>query len=72
MTVSDAYSFEARSIVNIKTFVKAIRFVILNFILAIVFLFLIIEEIDWIILSSNEADIDEVIDVTSWNLNNLF
>ena len=72
MSFSDAYSYEARNIVDIKTFVQAIRFFVLNFILGIIFLFLILEEIDWIIFSSGETKTDEVIDSTSWNLNNLF
>ena len=72
MSSSSIYIYRDRNIIDLKTLLEAFRFAIVNFILAIIFFFLIIEEIDWNIFSSREKIADEVIDRTSWNLNNLF
>ncbi len=72
MASSTAYSYRERSIFDIKTLIDAIRFVIVNTILAFIFLFLTLEEIDWALLSSGEKFNDIVIDNTSWNIKEIF
>ena len=49
-----------------------IKFLILNITLAIIFIFLIIEEIEWTTYASDEDVSDKVIDNSSWNLRSLF
>ncbi len=72
MAFSTAYSYEERNIFDIKIFIEAFRFVIINSILAFIFLFLTIEEIDWAILSFKDQVNDKVIDNTSWNIKTIF
>ena len=72
MAFSTAYSYEERNIFDIKIFIEAFRFVIINSILAFIFLFLTIEEIDWAILSFKDQVNDKVIDNTSWNIQQIF
>ena len=72
MASSTAYSYRERSVFDLKTLIEAIRFIIANAILAFIFLFLTIEEIDWAILSSREKLNDIVIDKTSWNIKEIF
>ena len=72
MTFSTRYSYGDRLIFNIKTLVDAIRFIIFNSILAFIFLFLSLEEVDWTIFSFREKITDKVIDNTSWNIKTLF
>ncbi len=72
MTSLDSFSYNQRKVFDIKTFRDAFRFLIVNIFLCVIFLFLIIEEIDWLIFSSSETIEDKVFDNTSWNLNNLF
>ena len=72
MASSTAYSYRERSVFDIKTLIDAIRFVIVNTILAFIFLFLTLEEIDWALLSSGEKFNDIVIDNTSWNIKEIF
>ena len=71
MASSTAYSYRERNIVDIKTLIEALRFLIINAILAFIFLFLTLEEIDWTILSSRENTNYIVIDNTSWNIKNI-
>ena len=71
MTFSTSYSYNDRSIFDLKTLLEAIRFIIVNFILAFVFLFLTVEEFEWTIFSSREEIKDKVIDETSWNIKTL-
>ena len=71
MTFATTYSYRNRQIFNFNTLLKAIRFVLVNFILAFIFLFLSVEEFEWAIFSSREAITDKVIDVTSWNIKTL-
>ncbi len=71
MTFSTSYSYGDRSIFDLKTLLEAIRFIIVNFILAFVFLFLTVEEFEWTIFSSREEIKDKVIDETSWNIKTL-
>ena len=72
MASSTAYSYRERSVFDLKTLIEAIRFIIVNTILAFIFLFLTLEEIDWAILSSREKLNDIVIDKTSWNIKEIF
>ncbi len=71
MTFSTSYSYGDRSIFDLKTLLEAIRFIIVNFILAFIFLFLTVEEFEWAIFSSREGIADKVIDETSWNIKTL-
>ena len=72
MTILNAYSYRERSIFDIKTLIEALRFLIVNVILAFIFLFLTLEEIDWAFLSSREKIKDVVIDNSSWNIKKIF
>ena len=72
MSVSTAYSYKERSVFDIKTLIEALRFIVVNCILAFIFLFLTLEEIDWAIFSTREKINDVVIDNTSWNITKMF
>ena len=72
MAFSTAYSYRDRNIFDIQSLIAALRFIIINSILAFIFLFLTLEEIDWALLSSNEKIEDRVIDNTSWNIKTIF
>ena len=72
MTILNAYSYRERSIFDIKTLIEALRFLIINVILAFIFLFLTLEEIDWFFFSSREKIKDVVIDNSSWNIKKIF
>jgi hypothetical protein len=71
MTFATTYSYSERRIFDIKTLVEAIRFIIINFILACIFLFLTLEEFEWVIFSKRARITDKVIDKTSWNIKTL-
>ena len=71
MAFSTAYSYRERSIFDIKSLFEALRFLIINAILALIFLFLTLEEIDWALFSSRAKLKDVVIDNSSWNIKNL-
>jgi len=71
MTFSTTYSYKDRSIFNLETLLKAIRFIIVNFILSFIFLFLTVEDFEWAIFSYKERITDTVIDETSWNIKTL-
>ena len=72
MTLSTGYSYSERRIVDIQTLIEAVRFFIINLILAFIFLFLVLEEIDWSLLGSRSTIKDRVIDNTSWNIKQIF
>ena len=72
MDVSTSYRYSERSIFDIQTLLEALRFIFVNSILAFIFLFLSLEEIDWALLSSREKFNDKVIDNTSWNIKTIF
>ena len=72
MAFSTAYSYRERSIFDLKSLFEGLRFLIINAILAFIFLFLALEEIDWSILSSQSNIKDTVIDNTSWNIKQIF
>ncbi len=71
MSFATTYSYGERQIFDLKTLVKAIRFIIVSSILAFIFLFLTVEEFEWAIFSSREGFTDKVIDETSWNIKTL-
>ena len=71
MAFSTAYSYRERSIFDLKSLFEALRFLIINAILAFIFLFLTLEEIDWALFSSRVKLKDVVIDNSSWNIKNL-
>ncbi len=72
MTFASTYNYSDRGVFDLKTLLEAIRFIIINSILAILFLFLIFEEIEWNNFSRRERIKDKVIDKTSWNITTLF
>ena len=72
MTFAATYSYSDRRISDLKTLVEAIRFIIINLILAFIFLFLTLEEIDWTIFSERKKITDKIIDHTFWNIRTLF
>ncbi len=65
MAFSTAYSYRERSIFDLKSLFEAL-------ILAFIFLFLTLEEIDWALFSSRAKLKDVIIDNSSWNIKNLF
>ncbi|WP_413390981.1 hypothetical protein [Prochlorococcus marinus] len=71
MTFATTYSYSDRRIFDLKTLVDAIRFVVINSVLAFIFLFLIVEEFEWAIFSNRKEIKDKVIDQTSWNIKTL-
>ena len=71
MTFAKTYSYGDRQIFDIKTLIEAIRFIIVNFILSFILLFLTVEEFEWAIFSSREGIADKVVDETSWNIKTL-
>ncbi len=71
MTFATTYIYSDRNIFDLKTLLDAIRFIIVNSILAFIFLFLTFEEFEWAIFSSKERITDKVIDETSWNIKTL-
>ena len=72
MASSTAYIYRERRIFDVQTLVQALRLVIVNAILAFIFLFLTLEEIDWAIFASRENISDKTIDNTSWNIKTIF
>ena len=72
MAVSTAYNYRERGVFDIKTLLEALRFILVNAILAFIFLFLTFEEIDWAIFSSRKDLDDLIIDNTSWNIRKIF
>ena len=71
MTFATTYIYSDRNIFDLKTLLDAIRFIIVNSILAFIFLFLTFEEFEWAIFSSREGIKDKIIDQTSWNIKTL-
>ena len=71
MAFAPTYSYSDRRIFDLKTLVEAINFIVVNSILAFIFLFLTVEEFEWAIFSSREGFTDKVIDKTSWNIKTL-
>tara|TARA_Y100001968_G_scaffold266892_1_gene256588 strand:+ start:1203 stop:1421 length:219 start_codon:yes stop_codon:yes gene_type:complete len=71
MTFATTYSYSNRRIFDLETLLGAIKFIIVNFILAFIFLFLTVEEFEWVIFSSREGITVKVIDETSWNIKTL-
>ena len=72
MTVSTAYKYSERKIFDVQTFIEALRFIIINLILASIFLFLTLEEIDWAVLSLKDKNKDILVDNTVWNIKTIF
>ena len=72
MTVSTSYNYSERKIFDFQTLIEALRFIIVNLILASIFLFLTLEEIDWAVLSSKDKNKDIVIDNSVWNIKTIF
>tara|TARA_Y100001968_G_scaffold296527_1_gene304787 strand:+ start:1630 stop:1848 length:219 start_codon:yes stop_codon:yes gene_type:complete len=71
MTFANTYRYDERKIYDLRTLFEGIRFIIINSILAFIFLFLTVEELEWTIFSFKEGFEDLVIDETSWNIKSL-
>ena len=71
MTFATTYSYRKRKIFDLSSLLKAITFIVANFILVFIFIFLALEEFEWAIFSSREQIADEVLDETSWNIKTL-
>ena len=71
MTFATTYSYQDRKVFDLETLLKAIRFIIVNSILAFIFLFLMVEEFEWAVFSTREGITDNFIDQTSWNIKTL-
>ena len=71
MTFATTYSYSDRRIFDLKTLVEAIRFIVINSVLAFIFLFLIVEEFEWATFSAKNGIKDKVVDQTSWNIKTL-
>ncbi len=71
MTFVTTYSYGDRRIFDLKTLVEAIRFIVINSVLAFVFLFLIVEEFEWATFLTRKEIKDKVIDQTPWNIKTL-
>ena len=71
MTFATTYSYSDRRIFDLKTLVKAIRFIVINSVLAFILLFLIVEEFEWATFSTRKGIKDKVLDQTSWNIKTL-
>ena len=71
MNFATTYSYKDRTIFNLDTLIKAIRFIIVNSILSFIFVFLTVEELEWAIFSYKERITDTFIDETSWNIKTL-
>ena len=71
MTFATTYSYRDRRIFDLWTLVEAIRFIVINSVLAFIFLFLIVEEFEWATFSNRNEIKDNVIDQTSWNIKTL-
>ena len=72
MISSTTFSYRDESKFHIKTLIEAVRFIVINTILALIFLFLTLEEIEWTLLSSKKSVNDKIIDNTSWNIREIF
>tara|TARA_B100001029_G_C14986527_1_gene409305 strand:+ start:116 stop:334 length:219 start_codon:yes stop_codon:yes gene_type:complete len=72
MASTSGYIYRERSIFDVQTLLKAFRFIIINAILAFIFLFLTLEEIDWAIFSAREKHLNVITDTTSWNIKTIF
>jgi len=68
MTFATSYSYGDRNIIDLKTLWEAVKFILVNSVLVIIFLFLTVEELEWTLFSSRESITDQVIDNTSWNI----
>ena len=68
MTFATTYSYSNKKIFDLSTLLKAITFIVANFILVFIFLFLTLEEFEWAMFSSKEQISDEVLDETPWNI----
>ena len=67
-----SFGYKQRPIFDLKFLIVALRFAINNVILAFIFLFLTLEELDWSIFSFRKKIKDIVIDHTSWSINTIF
>ena len=72
MAFSTAYSYGESSFFYSKILIEAFKFIFINFILALIFLFLTLEQLDWTLFTSTRKVNDKVIDNTSWNIKKIF
>ena len=71
MTLGSTYNYNDRHIFDLETLISGLRFILVNAILACIFSFLTLEQLEWTIFSFRNNLNDNVIDNTSWNLNKI-
>ena len=72
MTSLIAANYRYKNLLEMDTFWVALKFIFTHLVLAIIFLFLLFEEIDWALYSSRNNLNDEIVDNTSWNLTDFY
>tara|TARA_Y100001968_G_scaffold243603_1_gene227498 strand:- start:2176 stop:2394 length:219 start_codon:yes stop_codon:yes gene_type:complete len=72
MAVSTTYAYRENRFFDFKILSDILRFLMINVILAFIFLFLSLEELDWFLLSSRQKQNDVIIDKSSWNIKKIF
>ena len=72
MTLATTYNFRERPVFDIKSVFDTLLFIMSNIILALIFLFLTLEEIEWSLFSSRQKLSEITFDDTSWNIKELF
>ena len=63
-----AFSYREIASLDVKNLFELVRIIVVNFILAFIFLFLILEEIEWSAFSFIKKIDFVILDNTSWNL----
>ena len=72
MIFSGYSRYKENILFDFKDLFHFIRFIFINFLLVIIFLFLAMEEMEWGIFSSIDVINDKIIDDTSWNIKKYF
>ncbi len=72
MTYSTVYSYREKSSLDIRNLILILKFILVNAVLACIFLFLTLEEIDWFLFSTRQEINDTLIDDTTWNIKKIF
>tara|TARA_Y100001968_G_scaffold291013_1_gene295177 strand:+ start:8 stop:220 length:213 start_codon:yes stop_codon:yes gene_type:complete len=68
MTFATTHIYSERKIIDPRTFIEIVRFIIVNLVLILIFLFLTLEEFEWAIFSTRNRIKDKVIDETPWDI----
>ena len=71
MSFSATFNYQERSFYVIKNLNQLLIFIIINIILAFIFLFLVVEEIDWLVVSFREKIDYLIVDKSTTNVKNI-